>query len=294
MKLSEILDPEFAQSLSNARVVGVDIGSRATKCVLLYDGELFSTIVASGVSSRKTAQEVIGKLLDEAGKKLTDLEYIVGTGYGRVAIEFDEVPGQMVTEISCHAIGAHYLNKDTRTIIDIGGQDSKAIKLDPKTGRVAEFIMNDKCAAGTGRFLEKVAGMLELKLEELGEEALKAENPAQVSSQCVVFAESEVVSLKAKGESKANISAGIHYATARRVKSLINRIDIQDTVLFTGGVSNNPGMHKAIEDVLRITLGKTKLDLTLAGALGAAIYAHKYAIGESVEVGKEEKTDAAV
>ena len=144
---------------------------------------------------------------------------------------------------------------------------SKAIKVDPYSGKVIEFIMNDKCAAGTGRFLEKVAQMLEIELDELGELAVKAENPAQISSQCVVFAESEVISLKAKGESKANISAGIHFATARRIKSLINRIDVENTVL---------GMRKAIEETLRVELGSTKLDLTLAGALGAAIYADRF------------------
>ena len=276
MRITEIIDKDLAQELSDARVIGLDIGSRATKCVLLYDGEIYSVIEPSGVSSQETAQTVINALFEKSGRKLSDIDYIVGTGYGRIAIEFDNIPTQVVTEISCHAMGAHFLNRDTRTIIDIGGQDSKAIKVDPNTGKVIEFIMNDKCAAGTGRFLEKVALMLELELDKLGSCAVQADHPAQISSQCVVFAESEVVSLKAKGESKENISAGIHHATARRIKGLIKRIGIEDTVLFTGGVSNNKGMAKALEDLLNVKLGTTKLDLTLAGALGAAIYANEY------------------
>lgn len=276
MKITDVIDEKYAKTLDDACVIGVDIGSRATKCVLLDRGELYSTILPSGVSSQETSLEAINELLECSGKKLSDVQYIVGTGYGRVAINYGGVPIKIVTEISCHAMGAHYLNPKTRTIIDIGGQDTKAIKVDHETGRVIEFIMNDKCAAGTGRFLEKVAQMLELDLRDLGEQAVIADKPAQISSQCVVFAESEVISLKAKGESKANISAGIHYANARRIKSLINRIDIEDVVLFTGGVSNNKGMRSAIEDVLQVTLGKTKLDLTLAGAFGASVYAVRY------------------
>ncbi|MBQ4311164.1 MAG: 2-hydroxyglutaryl-CoA dehydratase [Oscillospiraceae bacterium] len=276
MKITDVIDEKYAETLDDACVIGVDIGSRATKCVLLDRGELYSTILPSGVSSQETSLEAINELLERSGRKLSDVQYIVGTGYGRVAINYGSVPVKIVTEISCHAMGAHYLNPKTRTIIDIGGQDTKAIKVDHETGRVIEFIMNDKCAAGTGRFLEKVAQMLEIDLRDLGEQAVRADKPAQISSQCVVFAESEVISLKAKGESRANISAGIHYANARRIKSLINRIDIEDVVLFTGGVSNNKGMRSAIEDVLQVTLGKTKLDLTLAGAFGAAVYAVHY------------------
>lgn len=276
MKINEIIEEPLASDLTGNTVIGVDIGSRGTKCVLLDQGELYSAILPSGVSSQKTALEAIEDVLGQAGKTLQDVEYIVGTGYGRIAIDFGETPVKIVTEISCHAAGAHYLNPKTRTIIDIGGQDTKAIKIDHKTGKVVEFIMNDKCAAGTGRFLEKVAQMLELSLPELGDQAVQADKPAMISSQCVVFAESEVISLKAKGESRANISAGIHYANARRIKSLINRVGIEDVVLFTGGVSNNRGMRSALEDVLEIQLGTTKLDLTLAGALGAAIYAIRY------------------
>jgi len=277
IELSEFLNEKEAESIKNARTVGIDIGSRATKGVLLYDGRLYSTLVPSGVSSRETAGAILDDLVKQAGIRHEDVEYLVGTGYGRVALEFKDIPSQVVTEISCHAMGAHYLNPDTRTILDIGGQDSKAIKVDALTGKVVEFIMNDKCAAGTGRFLEKVAILLELDLEQFGEAALRSENPTDISSQCVVFAESEVISYKAQGVPREDIAAGIHLATARRVKNLLKKVGLDDTILFTGGVSQNPGMRKAVKEVLGMDLGTTKLDATLAGALGAAIYAYDYA-----------------
>ncbi len=277
VEISEVLNKKEADALKDAKAVGIDIGSRATKGVLLYEGKLYSTLVPSSVSSKETAAQILDDLIGQAGIKYKDVEYLVGTGYGRVALEFKDIPSQVVTEISCHAMGAHYLNPDTRTILDIGGQDSKAIKVDALTGKVVEFIMNDKCAAGTGRFLEKVALLLELDLDEFGQAAVKSENPADISSQCVVFAESEVISYKAQGIPREDIAAGIHLATARRVKNLLKKVGLDDTILFTGGVSQNPGMRKAVKEVLGMELGNTKLDATLAGALGAAIYAYDYA-----------------
>jgi predicted CoA-substrate-specific enzyme activase len=209
----------------------------------------------------------------EAGIRANDIPNIVGTGYGRVAMDFGDIDFQPLTEISCHALGAHYLNADTRTIIDIGGQDSKVINIDPHTGKVLEFIMNDKCAAGTGRFLEKVALILEIDLSQLGEYALRSTENIEISSQCVVFAESEIVSLRANNKSREDIAAGIHRASARRVLSLLKRTGLSPTVLFTGGVSRNPGMRKAIEEATHVKLGDTKFDTTFAGALGAAISA---------------------
>jgi predicted CoA-substrate-specific enzyme activase len=257
--------------------IGIDIGSRATKGVLLLDGKITAAIVASGVSTKETAQNILNALLDGAHLKQDDVEYLVGTGYGRIVMEFDNIPTQILTEISCHAMGAYVLNPATQTIIDIGGQDSKAIKVDHTNGKVIEFIMNDKCAAGTGRFLEKVAQLLELTLDELGECALQAKNPVEISSQCVVFAESEVISLKARGATREDIAAGIHLATARRIKTLMRRIGLEPVILFTGGVTNNLGMRKALEDVLDIQLGDAPIDTTYAGALGAAVYAGNFA-----------------
>jgi len=263
-------------------VIGLDLGSRASKGVLLKGTEIETALVPTGVSMQGTADELIAKLCQSSGLPRSALNYIVGTGYGRITLAFDDVPYQIVTEISCHAMGAHAVLPNTRTIIDIGGQDSKAIKVDPRTGKVAEFVMNDKCAAGTGRFLEKTAALLGLQLDELGPEALKAESPSLISSQCVVFAESEVISLRARGErsnyakARANVAAGVHLATARRVRNLLHRVRIEPDLVFTGGVSNNPGMWKALEELLREKFTTTPFDLTFAGALGAAVFAGRY------------------
>lgn len=275
--INEFLDKKISNDLANARTIGIDIGSRAAKAVLLYDGFLYTEIQPSGVSSLATSKELIAKLSKVSGINESDIEYIVGTGYGRVAMDFGDIPFRGLTEITCHALGAHYMDSETRTIVDIGGQDSKAIKVDAENGNVLDFIMNDKCAAGTGRFLEKVAQLLDLSLEELGEYAVKADAPVEISSQCVVFAESEVISLKVHGDSKENIAAGIHFATARRIKSLLRRVGFEQNIVFTGGVSHNRGMVKALEEVIGAPITKTKLDPTFAGALGAAVSAANFA-----------------
>ncbi|HWR28471.1 MAG TPA: acyl-CoA dehydratase activase [Negativicutes bacterium] len=287
MKIQDVIAPELVPDLIDAKAVGIDIGSRAAKAVLLNKGEIFTAIIPSGISSQESAKEVLEELFEKSGLSLDDIDYIVGTGYGRISLSFEKTPNEVVTEISCHAMGAHYLNSNTRTIIDIGGQDSKAIKVDPESGKVLEFIMNDKCAAGTGRFLEKVANLLDIRLEELGDVAVKATTASLISSQCVVFAESEVISLKAKGEKRENIAAGIHIATARRIRNLLNRIGMEPTIIFSGGVSNNIGMKLALEEVLGVKIGETKLDTTFGGALGAAIYAHKYALSGHVAVSSQ-------
>ncbi len=272
-EITKVLDRSLSEGMKEARVIGIDIGSRAAKAVLLHDGALYTAIQPSGVSSIETAKEMTRVLTKEAGIPEEEIQYIVGTGYGRVAMDFGDIPFKGLTEITCHALGAHYMNAETRTIIDIGGQDSKAIKVDPENGNVLDFIMNDKCAAGTGRFLEKVAQLLDLSLEELGEYAIQADAPAEISSQCVVFAESEVISLKVQGISKENIAAGIHFATARRIKSLLRRVGFEQDIVFTGGVSQNPGMVKALEETIGASISMTALDPTYAGALGAAVSA---------------------
>jgi (R)-2-hydroxyacyl-CoA dehydratese activating ATPase len=289
MRVEEAIDSRQLSLITNRRVIGIDIGSRTGKAVLLVDGNLYTAITPTGVHTQETADKLFKKLLKQTVLAQSDVEYIVGTGYGRVALEFGAIPHKIVTEISCHAMGAHLLNAEVRSIVDIGGQDSKAIRVDPRNGKVVEFIMNDKCAAGTGRFLEKAAHLLELTTEELGGEALKATKPSDISSQCVVFAESEVISLKAKGESRANIAAGIHIATARRVKNLFNRIGLEGELVFTGGVSNNLGMRKAVEDVLGHPISTVKLDSIYAGALGAAVLAQK-----SLAAASAADTDEAV
>jgi (R)-2-hydroxyacyl-CoA dehydratese activating ATPase len=266
---------KLADLQTDASIIGVDIGSRQSKAVLIYQQKIYTVITASGVDSQETASYLIDKLIRAAGISKNDIKYVVGTGYGRVALDFDEFSTAVVTEITCHALGAHFLNAGTRTIIDIGGQDCKAIKIDPATGTVIEFVMNDKCAAGTGRFLEKTAEMLDYTLDELGTRVLESKKKLEISSQCVVFAESEIISLRARGESREDIAAGIHFAAARRVKNLVNRIGLDPELIFSGGVSNNQGMRYALEDLLKHPIKTTSLDTVYCGALGAALYAYR-------------------
>jgi len=280
MKIDKVISKERVSDINNVSVIGIDIGSRTGKAALLTNGELFTAIVGTGVNMQQTADLLLKKLVKISGVDKNEIAYIVGTGYGRISMEFGKIPREILTEISCHAMGSHYLNAGTKTIIDIGGQDSKAIKVDPDTGRVVEFIMNDKCAAGTGRFLEKVAGLLDYSIDELGQEALKSKKKLSLSSQCVVFAESEIISLKAKGERREDIAAGIHFAAARRVRNLVNRLGIEPELVFSGGVSNNLGMKHALEEIIGHPVKETKLDMVYAGALGAAIYAQKYYLGK--------------
>ena len=273
----------------NRPVIGLDLGSRASKGVLLTTTEIFTTLIPTGLYMQETADELLEKLLAMAKVPRSDIGYIISTGYGRIALSFSDIPFDVVTEISCHAMGAHALYPETRTIIDIGGQDSKAIKVDRATGKVVDFVMNDKCAAGTGQFLEKAAVLLGITLDELGTFALTARNPAAISSQCVVFAESEMISLRAKGarindaEAVPNIAAGIHYSAARRVKNLLGRVGNEPELIFTGGVSNNPGMRHVLEELIGSRFIPTAFDMIFAGAFGAAIFATERAVAEKTE-----------
>jgi (R)-2-hydroxyacyl-CoA dehydratese activating ATPase len=292
MNIIDVIAKERASELIDVGAIGIDIGSRQSKAVLIHGREIYTVITASGVDSQETAERLVGKLLKDTGILRSHIDCIVGTGYGRVAINFQGISSGIMTEITCHAMGAHFLNAGTRTIIDIGGQDCKAIKIDPENGRVIEFVMNDKCAAGTGRFLEKTAEMLGYQLEELGKRALESKKKLEISSQCVVFAESEIISLKANGEKREDIAAGIHFATARRVRNMVNRIGLDPEMVFSGGVSNNPGMKLALEELLKHPIKSTKLDMVYCGALGAAVLAQRmfrdsYITGESKEDGNE-------
>lgn len=279
MLASEVLADGKVSELGGAPVLGIDVGSRQAKAVLFGGREIHTAITASGVDAQETADRLLRKIVKATGIGRGEIAAIVGTGYGRIALAFEDIRSEVVTEISCHAMGAHWLNDGTRTIVDIGGQDSKAIKVDPSSGRVVEFVMNDKCAAGTGRFLEKIAELLGFTLEELGPKALQARRRIDITSQCVVFAESEVISLKARGEPPEDIAAGIHFASARRVRNLVNRLGLEPQLVFSGGVSNNPGMKRALEEVIGHPIQTTKIDMTYAGALGAAVFAHRLAEG---------------
>ena len=249
---------------------GIDAGSRTIKTVLMDGGGL--DVVAKGMTDQGTRQEALAeglleKLLDQSGAKRGDVAHIVATGYGRDIVRFADTT---VTEITCHGVGVRRIVADAVTIIDIGGQDSKLMRLD-ESGAVRDFSMNDRCAAGTGCFLEVIARRLGVSLESLGELACKAENPASISSKCVVFAETEIVGLLASGAAAEDIVAGVQTANATRVQSLGGR-SVAPPVVFTGGVALIPGMAEALAKALGVPVAVCP-DPQMTGALGAAVLA---------------------
>jgi predicted CoA-substrate-specific enzyme activase len=251
--------------------LGIDVGSVTTKSAIIRDGVIIGeTLVLTGHNPEKAGRTVYEALLAAAGVSAATVDAVVATGYGRQRIGF---AGRMITEITCHAVGAHYLNPSVRTVIDIGGQDSKAIAVDAR-GQVKDFVMNDKCAAGTGRFLDVMARALEVDLGLFDELSQTADRPSAISSLCTVFAESEVISLIAGGESRENIIAGIHEAIASRVAALAGRIGIQAPVMMTGGVSKNAGVVRALQNKIGGPIEVTG-KAQLAGAIGAAILAQR-------------------
>ena len=255
-------------------VAGCDVGSLTGKAVILKDGEIFSySIVPTTPKPERTAKNAMDKALESGNLSLEEIGYIVGTGYGRVKIPF---ANSELSELSCHGKGAHSFIPSIRTIIDVGGQDCKVIKIN-KDGKILDFAMNDKCAAGTGRFLEVMAKTLELKLEELGPISLESKNQAKISAQCSVFAETEVVSLMADGIEVADIVAGIHDAIASRIMSLVYRVGLEEDLTITGGVAKNIGVVAFLEKKLGIEAKKLPVDPQLMGALGAALTAKEKA-----------------
>jgi len=224
-----------------------------------------SVIGVSGPEHRRLANRVMAEALANAGLNFDDITYVVATGYGRINVPFAD---KQITEISCHARGTSSLLPAARTVIDIGGQDCKGIKL--KNGQVADFVMNDKCAAGTGRFLEVIAEALGIKLEEMGELSLTANNEASISSVCTVFAEQEVVSKLAEGVPVAELVAGIHKALATRIYRMVSRLKIEKEVAVTGGGAKNIGLVRALEAKLAYSVIIPPEPL-LTGAIGAAL-----------------------
>jgi predicted CoA-substrate-specific enzyme activase len=252
-----------------SHTAGIDIGSITAKAVIMRDETLLgSRVIFTGYNSEAAGRRVYEELLGELGLSRTEISRIVATGYGRKSVT---IADKSVTEIMCHAAGARYLDPSIRSIIDIGGQDSKAVVMD-ESGRVTNFTMNDKCAAGTGRFLEVMARALEADLDEFGMLSLKAERPAKISSLCTVFAESEVISLIATGETRENIIAGIHEAIASRVSAMAGRIGLIAPILMTGGVARNIGVVRALEAVIGMPVVVSP-QAQLAGAIGAAVIA---------------------
>ncbi len=250
---------------------GIDIGSITAKAAVLRNGELLGTqVMFTGYNAEIAGLRVFEELVAKLGFTSEDIDSIVATGYGRKSVS---IADRTVTEIMCHAAGARFLDPSVRSLIDIGGQDSKAVLMD-EHGRVVNFTMNDKCAAGTGRFLEVMARALEADLDEFAALSLQATNAARISSLCTVFAESEVISLIAKGETRENIIAGIHEAIASRVSAMANRIGLVAPVLMTGGVARNIGVVRALEKVMGLPIVVSP-QAQVAGAIGAACLARE-------------------
>ncbi|MBC2575470.1 acyl-CoA dehydratase activase [Peptostreptococcus canis] len=256
--------------MSDIYTMGIDIGSTSSKCVILKNGkEVISEGVVNLGAGTKGADQVIDEVLKKANLTYEDIDVIVSTGYGRNSYEGAR---KTMSELSCHARGGAFIFGDVRTIIDIGGQDIKVLKLSSK-GQLTNFLMNDKCAAGTGRFLEVMAGVLDVKLEDMGDLDKEATEKTPISSTCTVFAESEVISCMAKKIPIPNILRGIHASVATRVAGLAKRGGLTQPVAMTGGVTKNSGIVRALGEELETEI-KISPDSQMAGAIGAALYAY--------------------
>ena len=248
---------------------GCDIGSLTAKAVILKDRKILaSEVILASAQPEKSATEVMKRALETAGIKMEDVEYCVGTGYGRKHIPF-KISEE--SEIACHGRGAVWQVPSARTVVDIGGQDAKAIRVDEK-GNVERYVYNDKCASGTGRFLEIIAESLDIKLEDMGAMSEKAKEKLTLSNQCVVFAETEIISLVNEGKEIADIISALHQAVANRAASLARGILVEPDAVMTGGVAKNSGMFLALERALGVKLHKVE-NPQINGALGAALFA---------------------
>ncbi len=255
--------------MTHMYTMGIDIGSTSSKCVILKDGnDIVSESIVNLGAGTKGTDMVIEEALNKAGIKADEIIYTVATGYGRNSFE----PAQKtVSELSCHSKGGTFIFGEVRTIIDIGGQDIKVMKLNER-GQLQNFVMNDKCAAGTGRFLEVMARVLDVELSDMGDLDDKAAERISISSTCTVFAESEIISCMAKKIPIPNIVKGIHYSVASRVAGLAKRIGVENPVAMTGGVSRNKGIVRALTGELNTDIAVSEKS-QMAGAIGAAIYA---------------------
>ncbi len=253
--------------------MGIDVGSTSSKCVILKDGQeiVCKSLVASGTGT-SGPDRAVAELLEKSGLKKEDMSYILATGYGRNSIDWVD---QQMSELSCHARGAYHLFPEVHTVIDIGGQDVKVLQIE--NGAMVNFQMNDKCAAGTGRFLDVMARVLEVNVSDLAELGAKSTKKIGISSTCTVFAESEVISQLAQGSDKCDIINGIHHSIANRVAGLTHRVGVRDQLVMTGGVAQNSGVVKALEEELGHTILTSPIT-QYVGALGASLFAYQKAL----------------
>jgi predicted CoA-substrate-specific enzyme activase len=253
-----------------AYAAGVDVGSTQTKAVIIDEDKniVGRSLTDTGANVVHAAQNAFKEALEDAKLREVEVEYVIGTGYGRYRVTFGN---EQITEISCHGRGASQMFPNTRTVVDMGGQDTKAIRVNAQ-GEIVDFCMNDKCAAGTGRFLGAASMALDIPLEDLGTTALRSQKPVKISTTCTVFAESEVLSWLGKGKKIEDILWGVHQSIAVRSAGLMRRVGLDSEITFTGGVSRNQAMVKALSDKLEMPLNVSE-DCHYMGALGAAIFA---------------------
>jgi len=272
---------------------GIDLGSTMTKVVIIDADESIRARVEShtGAEHRRLANKVMEQALEQANLSFGEIAYVVATGYGRINVPFAD---RQVTELTCHARGVASFFPSVRTALDIGGQDAKGLKL--KDGKLIDFVMNDKCAAGTGRFLEVIASVLGLKLEELGSISLKSTNKVNISNTCTVFAQQEVISRLSEGVPLEDIVAGLHDAVASRAVGMLRRLKIEPDVVFTGGVAQNIGVVKAVRENLGSEVFIPQ-DPLISGALGAALLGKELTLkalakGEPIQRGERRLAEA--
>jgi predicted CoA-substrate-specific enzyme activase len=248
----------------------VDVGSTQTKAIILGDARQIvgRALIDTGANVTRAAEKAFDLALKDAGLRREQVGYVVGTGYGRYKVTFGDA---QITEITCHARGGQFFFPGTRTVVDMGGQDTKAIKVSPN-GDVQDFNMNDKCAAGTGRFLLAAAEVMGLGLDEIGPIALKGRDPVRLTSVCTVFVESDIMGYVAQKKKIEDILAGVHRAIAARTVSLVRRVGIEEEVTFTGGVARNVGMVQALEEALKVRLNVSP-EAHFMGATGGALFA---------------------
>ncbi len=257
--------------MENLYTLGVDVGSTASKCVILNNGkEIVEKVVIDVGAGTSGPERAINAILEQTGLAMDDMKYILATGYGRNSLE---TAHNQMSELSCHAKGAYFLFPDVKSVIDIGGQDAKVLRVGPN-GMIENFVMNDKCAAGTGRFLEVMARVLEIGIDDMGKLHFESTERASISSTCTVFAESEVISQLSKKTKKEDIIAGIHYSVGKRVSGLSNRVGLVDQVVMTGGVAKNAGIVDALEEATGHKLHVSSL-AQYNGAIGATLFAYE-------------------
>jgi predicted CoA-substrate-specific enzyme activase len=254
---------------------GIDVGSLTAEAAVIDGGRLVGGEMMSVLPNPvDSAREVRDRLLKRLGLKAGDLKAVVGTGYGREKVVEAGLAVENVSEISCHGLGAFTANPRVRTIIDIGGQDAKVIKMG-HDGRLENFVMNDKCAAGTGHFLEVMSRSLGVPLDQIGPMSMGSKKPAEMSNRCTIYVETEVIHYLQRGVSKVDVAAGINRAMAERVLALARRVNPEREVMITGGVAKNAAVKRELEKMLGVTFVASEIDPQLMGAFGAAVFAMK-------------------